>query len=490
MSLRPLIAIVHYHLRSGGVTKVISQAVKALENSQTDILIFSGSECPFYLPDNCRSLASDKLNYCEGIDANPKLLLEELLKAALDVYGREPDIWHFHNHSIGKNIALAFVAKELADKGKKILFQLHDFPEDRRPLNYSNLLKYTHSSSTMELERILYPQSPNVHYAVLNNRDFSYLSKAGFSQNNLHLLLNPVNLDKSKKKSLTNPFRHKKLWLYPSRCVRRKNVGEFLLWSALADKSKNVFASTLKPTSPADLIPYNRWKSLASDYNLPVEFEIGLKYKNDFSDWIESAWAIMTSSVGEGFGLAFLEPFLFKKPIVGRDIRDITADFKQNGIIYKSLYNEVRFPVDWIGKEILLKTIEIEMRKMYKSYNAEFKDSMPELAYNSAVIDNYADFGRLNEDLQQVVIKKIIARPSLKADISPDALHPEECTSEVLESNYNLTHKCYGLETYRDNLWEIYSSILNSGSSEDIYPLKNTVLEQFLCPEDFYLLRT
>lgn len=486
----PLIAIVHYHLRSGGVTKVISQAVKALEDSPVQTVIIAGSDCTFTLPSNSSLVVLDELNYSNGSDLDPKTLLDEMNKKVLSTCGREVDIWHFHNHSVGKNIPLALAAKILADQGKKILFQIHDFPEDRRPLNYSNLLKYTHSNSTQELEAILYPRNPTVHYAVLNNRDLTYLGKAGYSSNRLHLLLNPVNLAKSSEKKSDNPFENKKLWLYPSRCIRRKNMGEFLLWSALADKADNIFASTLKPTSDADMPFYNRWKALASENDLPVEFEIGLRYENDFSEWIQSAHSIVTTSVGEGFGLAFLEPFLFKKPIVGRDIPDITVDFKEQGIKYHNLYSELKIPVDWIGKEVLFETIQTEMCKMYTSYNAQFKNSMSQSAYNAAVKNGLADFGRLNEALQEKVIKKVVSQPSLKDDITPNALLPEEYDNETSSNNYDVTIKGYGLDTYRDNLIKTYESILNSNSSDSTPNSQSTVLEQFLCPEDFYLLRS
>lgn len=490
MSHRPLVAIIHYHLRSGGVTKVISQAVKALETTQIDTVIISGSDCDFHLPANTSSVVYPELGYQHGIHVGPETLLDEISKKIISTCGKEPDIWHFHNHSIGKNISLTLAASILADNGKKVLFQIHDFPEDRRPMNYAELLKYTKADSSSELEKILYPKNQNVHYAVLNSRDFTYLSKAGFSQNNLHNLLNPVNLPHSEKKNAKISLNNKKIWLYPSRCIRRKNMGEFLLWAALTDKTENIFASTLKPTSQADMPFYNRWKTLASEYNLPVEFEVGLKYKHDFSQWIESAWTIVTTSVGEGFGLAFLEPFLFKKPIVGRDIEDITADFKNNGVSYQSLYNQVRIPVDWVGEEVLFKSIETGMLKMYKSYKTEFKTSMAQSAYDAAVLNGFADFGRLDESLQEKVIKQVISKPSLKDFITPNSLLPGEYNNTIFKDNYELTCKHYGLATYKDNLMKIYNDILNSNASGTELKPKNTLLEQFLCPEDFYLLRT
>ncbi|HBM14884.1 MAG TPA: hypothetical protein DD381_00820 [Lentisphaeria bacterium] len=490
MSFRPLVAIVHYHLNSGGVTRVISQAVRSLEKSDVDCLILAGSPCNFQIPKNAKSATIEDLGYADGIHCSPINLEEQLNKTAITTFGREPDIWHFHNHSIGKNVPLSLAVRNLADKGRKILLQIHDFPEDRRPLNYSTLLKFTESASSEELEQILYPQDSNIHYSVLNNRDFSYLLNSGFSSENLHLLLNPVSLGKVKKTNSINPFKGRNLWLYPSRCIRRKNIGEFILWASLSDPKKNVFASTLKPTNQEDIPPYERWQELCADKNLPVKFEIGLKYKNDLSEWFDSAHAVITTSVGEGFGLAFLEPFLFKRSVVGRDIKDITIDFKKTNIAFKSLYNALRIPVSWIGEETLLYHIESSMKHSYNLYNRNFESSIAQSAYHAAVSDGYADFGRLNEELQEKVITKILSRPELKKQISPNILNPAEYGENLLNDNYSLIQHFFGLDTYKDTLMGIYSKMLNSRITESEHNIKSTLLDQFLKPEDFYLLRS
>ena len=40
-----------------------------------------------------------------------------------------------------------------------------------------------------------------------------------------------------------------------------------------------------------------------------------------------SAHRLVTTSVAEGFGLAFLEPWLFGKGLLGRNLPEITVDF-------------------------------------------------------------------------------------------------------------------------------------------------------------------
>ena len=41
MAQKPAVAIIHYHLRPGGVTRVIERAVESL-NNQVDVLVLTG----------------------------------------------------------------------------------------------------------------------------------------------------------------------------------------------------------------------------------------------------------------------------------------------------------------------------------------------------------------------------------------------------------------------------------------------------------------
>ncbi|MEO8206316.1 MAG: hypothetical protein ABI615_09045, partial [Chthoniobacterales bacterium] len=58
------IAIVHYHLRAGGVTRVISHATKALVAAGHEVAIFAGEAPPdFVIPEGVRLQIIPELNY-------------------------------------------------------------------------------------------------------------------------------------------------------------------------------------------------------------------------------------------------------------------------------------------------------------------------------------------------------------------------------------------------------------------------------------------
>ena len=137
MKSRLKVAVVHYHLKPGGVTRVVENCVAAFQEAAIaadfGMLVGPPGEHAF-LEKVCEI---PELGYA---DANPELAPKDLLKKlefeAQELFGGAPDIWHIHNHSLGKNTSLAGAVALLAEKGEKILLQLHDFSAEGRPGNY------------------------------------------------------------------------------------------------------------------------------------------------------------------------------------------------------------------------------------------------------------------------------------------------------------------------------------------------------------------
>lgn len=59
-------------------------------------------------------------------------LQRELEQAARSHFGGLPDVWHVHNHTLGKNLALTATFRVGLMKGNACSLQIHDFPEDGR----------------------------------------------------------------------------------------------------------------------------------------------------------------------------------------------------------------------------------------------------------------------------------------------------------------------------------------------------------------------
>ncbi|RMF93424.1 MAG: hypothetical protein D6736_01805, partial [Nitrospinota bacterium] len=184
------IAIVHYHLRTGGVTRVIQHASSAL-SGQVKMVVIVGEppqvEAPLPHVAVINGLGYEGARQKRGAQQ----LVQQMRMAARRVLGAPPHIWHFHNHALGKSRVLPEVVYHLAQTGERLLLQLHDFAEDGRPANYRFLLDHL-GGDTGKLGALLYPQASHVHYAVLNRRDQCFLQRAGVPETHLHLLPNAV----------------------------------------------------------------------------------------------------------------------------------------------------------------------------------------------------------------------------------------------------------------------------------------------------------
>ncbi|MCF7990662.1 MAG: glycosyltransferase family 4 protein, partial [Thiohalocapsa sp.] len=405
------IVIVHYHLQTGGVTRVIQHACETLSAAGHRVSVLTGEPPQQPLGAGAAVEIVPGLAYEERrAPQAPAALAEEMLSRARARLGGPPDLWHIHNHCLGKNLALPGAVRALAAAGQRLLLQPHDFAEDGRPHLYARLRDRLADGDGRRLAALLYPQAPQIHYAVLNARDLRFLAAAGIEAARLHLLPNAVTADApvdgaaARSAAPQQGVDSQRLWLYPTRAIRRKNLGELLLWAALADEG-NRFATTQAPQNPHEQARYRRWTGLAHSLRLPVEFALGSRV-DSFPALLASAHALVTTSVGEGFGLAFLEPWLIGRPLAGRDLPEITDDFRANGIDLSNLYRTLRVPVDWIDAARLQGAFADAIAARAAAYGRPAPADDAERAWQSAVDDGHIDSGRLDEPAQESVIAR------------------------------------------------------------------------------------
>lgn len=485
------VAIVHYHLRPGGVTRVMERAVGALASRGVSCAVLTGEPPSEPLDPAVSVRVEASLGYeGERVGGTPEEAATSLRAAAAEALGGEPDVWHIHNHALGKNLLFPRVVSTLAGQGRRLLLQLHDFAEDGRPANYRALLEHAGGGDAHQLSAVLYPQAPTVHYAALNARDFSFLRAAGVIESRLHVLPNPVvagRVSEREASATARAFEERRLFLYSTRAIRRKNLGEFLLWSALADEDA-LFAVTMAPHNPAAKPVYERWVEFAEQTKLPVEFEAGARHA--FDALVERAHALVTTSVAEGFGLAFLEPWLAGRPLVGRNLPEITAEFEKAGLDLSSLYERLDVPTAWLGVDRVRDRIRVGLESAMTSYGRAMTPNNVDQAFGAAVQGEYVDFGRLDETLQEEVLLRLAASPRERHALRPNTLYAAEWGAGMVSANGAAVERTYNLEQYADRLLTVYRALLESEPAE-LSSLEGTgLLDAFLDPARFYLIRT
>jgi len=476
------VATVHYHLKPGGVTRVVENAFASLEGRGIEIVALSGEE--YTGSALIRTAVVPGLGYTQPNEKpDPGALWFSLKKAAREALGGEPDLWHIHNHSLGKNTAMAQVVGKLAAE-TPVLLQVHDFAEDGRPANYAAL-----AGQAPNID-LLYPQAPQVHYGLLNSRDLSFLDDCGFPSSSLHLLPNPVALPSLPEERATiSGFEGRRLALYPTRAIRRKNLGEILLWSLLVVEEDLWFATTLTPANPTARPVYDRWVNFAEALDLRVRFALGETVDLSFPELMSAADAIITTSVAEGFGLAFLEPFLFGQPLVGRNLPDITSDFTNTGVNLDTLYARLMAPLDWVGESEVRAALEQSLKEYYEAYERELPASAVDEAFSAMTEGGKVDFGRLSEPLQEKVILHLKAYPESRQEVAPDGLSLATA-NDCVARNRELIAQNFSLERYGENLAAIYGKVAASPIQKLEFANSADVLDQFLDPSRFNLLRT
>jgi len=517
------LAVLHHHLNPGGVTRVIASHLLSLDataasDEHVDVLLISDGQLGGWSDDVAQQLQSIRLNfatipeigYCDAAaDEGENLAVK--IRETLVGHGFVPGetILHAHNHSLGKNPSYPTALKHLAKRGYGLLLQPHDFAEDFRPENYRLLQQ---SFAPGELGTHVYFRGPRIHYATLNRRDNDVLRRAGIDPERLHFLPNPVpELPGLPARSDARLRLQEQLAiapedeyvLYPVRGIRRKNVGEFVLLSLLRNaqrrldrhEGRSVFGITLAPLNPAALPYYERWKSLSDELQLACRFSVGGDEGLSFTENLAAADRIVTTSVAEGFGMVFLESWLSGSPLVGRNLPEVTADFIDTGLRLDSLYNRLNVPIDWIGRDRLVQEILVTSRQVCDAYGI----AQPTLEDVTNTVEassdgGLVDFGRLDEPLQELVIRRVHADEAaaeLLLTLNPSIQQWDARAAADVEANQAAIRAHYSLQASGQRLRAIYRSIqATQESGLDSPASAESILHSYLDLDRLCLIRT
>ena len=487
------IAFIHYHLKTGGVTTVLRQQVEAVRDDG-EILVLTGEQPEEDFPADVKVIPG--LGYDGTFDS--RIRAEEISEAVIGtIRSKWPagcDLLHVHNPTLAKNRMFLRILKALQKNGVKLFLQIHDLAEDGRPAVYSD-------------EEYV----PDCHYGVINSRDYDILLRAGLSEKGLHKTVNAINPISGKG---VNGKTDRNIVLYPIRAIRRKNIGEAVLLSLFFSQNESLYI-TLPPNSPADKTSYDGWKTYANENHIDVVFEAGLK--EPFEELVAASKFLITTSISEGFGFSFLEPWTAGKMVWGRNLPEITRDFELSGVNLGHLYHRFNVPVRWIGKQRFMErwascfaatirkfdfpsgtpmdtpmdtptdTSTDKMDTMANMNRKEIKDTIEKSIPHGAV-----DFGLLDEPLQKEIISRVLSEQAAGDEL--ESLNPflaeigdlSEKTG-LIESNGTAVIRNYNRGKSRHRLMNIYSNVIRQPIRHRID--KRNLLSQFLNLKNFSLLK-
>ncbi|KPK78252.1 MAG: hypothetical protein AMJ79_00145 [Phycisphaerae bacterium SM23_30] len=449
-----------------------------------------------------------------------------------------PYVLHVHNANLGKNPRLTLSLKLLSDRIDQenlpvlILYQMHDFAEDHRPSCWAALRDCSGRSDVQLAAEMMYPVGSHIHWVCINSNDKEKLLSTGIEADMVDVLPNSVD-----EETLTSPpltkmspeqlqqldlepmdfggdlksriavfaedhgFRfepNRKILAAPIKLIRRKNVAESVLQLMVLNAKEDSYQLlvTMQPNSQADIIYARALEQFVKRYHLPVAagfggeifkgghqriIEEGRVLSYSLIDLIHLSEAVMTTSVQEGFGYVFHEPWLMGRAVVGRNISTVTRDFIAQGMDLRHLYDHLLIPKLWVGEkwEELCRLYYKKLQHLYES--AGLGGEQPEglknrinrhKTYNlynrKGKSEEMLDWADLSVEMQLIVLKDLVAAPELLEQVVATNKILEPITDwfdvvsndkiafnkEIVASQYNLAIKARRLTSLIDRRLE------------------------------------
>jgi hypothetical protein len=461
---------VHYHLKPGGVTTVLRHQVQSLP-SGTPALVLSGEPPSTAFPAPVAVIEGLGYDGTPGTEKQPVAVAQSIAQT-IDRHfnGSEKDtLLHIHNPTLAKNTKFLDIIRHLQKMGYPLLLQIHDFAEDGRPSAYFRDADYP----------------ADCHYCVINQRDYGLLAASGLVSEGLHYLPNCVPNDQEHGQGDDQ----RNFVLYPVRAIRRKNIGEALLLSLFLPADCQIYI-TLPPNSPADFPSYRFWQHLTQDRRLPIRFEMGLR--KNFQDLLRQARHVVSTSIAEGFGFTFLEPWVAGKNLEGRLLPAICNDFSDADIRMGHLYTRVDIPLAWFGRKRLIERFQDCYRRNRRLFGHAAE--MPSTQSFTAPLlkAEFIDFGLLDEPLQALVIKAVQSDPArrqrllaLNPALQRMGRHPR--SHPRIQHNRDRIIETYGQITYGSRLKTIYREAVTLPVCHRID--KSRLVKEFMQFHNFNLLK-
>ncbi|MFW5656104.1 MAG: hypothetical protein ACOC0C_00695 [Bacteroidota bacterium] len=426
------VVIFHYHLNPGGVTRIIESQVKSLKaiqpSNRVTVAVGACANPEYYRRLGAEVIINPALNYMAPNNLQERDLEEEfrnIYRFFAESFPGEV-IFHLHNLNLGKNPLVTLAGYSLAANGYRVVNHAHDFAEDR-PENMEFLRQVIEETFQKSLQEVMYPSFNNYLFSTINLADLRRLDNFNINCHRKHLIPNPVDLlienettEEEAKKVVVEALDldpGKKIMTYPVRVIKRKNIGEFILLSVLFHQQAN-WLVTLPPKNPVEIERYEQWKAFCYKHQIPVVFEAGLNLR--FEDIIKASDFCVTTSIREGFGMVYLEPWLLDTPVAGRSIPYIIDDLKQSGMKFSSLYSE-----------------------LYVNFAAEIRD--------------FRDFPI---NIQKQIIAEAKSSENFQKEIfalNTELLNLfEPVTRQLVEANKNVVIKTYSIGKFGERLYGVY----------------------------------
>jgi hypothetical protein len=151
------------------------------------------------------------------------------------------------------------------------------------------------------------------------------------------------------------------------------------------------------------------------------------------------------------------------------------------------LYARLDLPLAWVGAARVRGAIADGLRALREAYGKPCAATDIDAAVAAAVRDDLVDFGRLDEAMQEAVLRRVVAGEDPGLRPAQLALAPPP---RALERNRDAVRRLYNEAQYARRLLGLYGTMMDDRAGGDGAPDAARLLDRFLAPERFHLLRT
>ncbi len=362
--------IVHYHLRPGGIRRIIElaapQFVAGAPQPVTRVVLAVGQAADRRWHDHFAQqlpgvpveiVVEPSFNYLSEQHGSPKSITARL-RRALDhlLAGANAEnclVWA-HNLGVGRNLILT---RELADacvaRDLPLVAHHHDWWFDNRWARWPEMRRFG-IRTLAAAARAVFPQHKRIFHAAINHADATVLARH-FGDHALWLpnLTEPAPPPSAAtvltaRRWLRNTLGRDDapVWLLPCRSLRRKNIAEALLLTRWL--RPEAWLVVTGAASSAEEQPYFDALDQAARTHA-WRLRLGVLAGNEagkpgVSELLAASEAVLLTSIQEGFGLPYLEAAAAQRPLIARRLPNIAPDLDRFGFRFPQSYDEILVP--------------------------------------------------------------------------------------------------------------------------------------------------
>jgi glycosyltransferase involved in cell wall biosynthesis len=365
--------IVHYHLRPGGIRRIIETATPYLVAGAPQpvgrvILATGEAASAAWHRAFARSLAPvpvevavvPAFRYFSEQRATPGTVAKHIRQALHRLLGAgQPVVW-IHNPAVGRNLLLGReLARACAEHEVPLLAHHHDWWFDNRWQRWPEIRRSGITTLAAAAAAAFPPAGQAVHLAI-NQADAAALARhCGRRAAWLPNLTDPEAAPSPARTRAAGRWLRDRcgigpdpVWLVPCRTLRRKNLAEALLLTRWLRPAAWLLVTGA--ASSADELPYRRALARAAHRHhwrmrLGILAGSGTRQPT-IAELLATAETVLFTSIQEGFGLPYLEAAAARRPLVARRLPDILPDLTLFGFRFPQSYDDLLIPpglFDW-----------------------------------------------------------------------------------------------------------------------------------------------